>query len=72
MGAAPALETSLWVQNGTQLRAPVNRCTCSDTAQRTYYSHSIVAGGFELMSYTTRLTPGTSFTIRDEILASTS
>ncbi len=36
------------------------------------YSHSIVAGGFELMSYTTRLTPGTSLTIRALILPSTS
>ena len=31
------------------------------------YSHSIVAGGFELMSYTTRLMPRTSLTMRDEI-----
>jgi hypothetical protein len=36
------------------------------------YSHSIVAGGFDEMSYTTRLTPGTSLTIRDEIFARTS
>ena len=36
------------------------------------YSHSIVAGGLELMSYTTRLTPGTSFTIRELIVPSTS
>ena len=26
-----------------------------------FHSHSIVPGGFEVMSYTTRLTPGTSF-----------
>ena len=36
------------------------------------HSHSIVAGGFELMSYTTRLTPGTSLTIREEIFPRTS
>src|ERR1700722_3823184 len=36
------------------------------------YSHSIVLGGFELMSYTTRVTPGTSFTIRVDIRSSTS
>ena len=30
------------------------------------YSHSIVAGGFPEMSYTTRETPGTSFTIRSD------
>lgn len=36
------------------------------------HSHSIVLGGFELMSYTTRFTPFTSLMIRLEILASTS
>src|SRR6202008_2363630 len=36
------------------------------------YSHSIVLGGLLLMSYTTRVTPGTSFTIRVDIRSSTS
>ncbi len=36
------------------------------------HSHSIVAGGLLLMSYTTRLTPGTSLTIRELILPRTS
>jgi hypothetical protein len=36
------------------------------------YSHSIVAGGLEEMSYTTRLTPLTSLMIRLLIVASTS
>src|ERR1035437_1912262 len=36
------------------------------------HSHSIVAGGLELMSYTTRFTPGTSLTMRELILPSTS
>src|SRR3954470_23756413 len=36
------------------------------------YSHSIVDGGLELMSYTTRLMPWTSLTIRDEMVASRS
>jgi len=36
------------------------------------HSHSIVPGGFEVMSYTTRFTPRTSFTIRFEIVFSTS
>ncbi len=36
------------------------------------YSHSIVAGGFDVMSYTTRLTLSTSFTMRTEIASSTS
>ncbi len=33
------------------------------------YSHSIVAGGFELISYTTRLTPLTLFIILFDISA---
>jgi hypothetical protein len=37
-----------------------------------HHSHSIVPGGFEVMSYTTRFTPRTSFTIRFEIVFSTS
>src|SRR5204863_7838566 len=36
------------------------------------YSHSMVPGGFEVTSYTTRFTPFTSFTIRLEIVLSTS
>ena len=36
------------------------------------YSHSIVAGGFDVMSYATRFTPGTSATIRDAIFSSSS
>src|SRR5262249_13678142 len=36
------------------------------------YSHSIVAGGFELTSYTTRLTPFTSLAIRLEMRPSAS
>lgn len=36
------------------------------------HSHSIVAGGLLVMSYTTRLMPGTSATMRLEMRASTS
>ena len=36
------------------------------------YSHSMVAGGFELTSYTTRLIPLSSLMILFEVLASTS
>ena len=36
------------------------------------YSHSIVAGGLEVMSYTTRLIPFTSLTIRVDTVFSTS
>ncbi|SMO77475.1 hypothetical protein SAMN06265379_10798 [Saccharicrinis carchari] len=37
-----------------------------------YYSHSIVAGGFELISYTTRLTPFTLLMISLDTLAKNS
>ena len=37
-----------------------------------YYSHSIVAGGFDVISYTIRLMCCTSFTIRREIVSNTS
>ena len=40
--------------------------------QRVDYSHSMVAGGFEEMSYATRLIPGTSLITRVEIFASRS
>src|SRR3954464_4382429 len=36
------------------------------------YSHSMVAGGFDVTSSTTRLTPGISFTIRAEIVSTRS
>src|SRR5436190_22774202 len=36
------------------------------------YSHSMVEGGLLLMSYTTRLMPFTSLTMRDEMQASSS
>src|SRR5262249_12198880 len=36
------------------------------------YSHSIVAGGFDVTSSTTRFTPGISFTIRAEIASTRS
>nr|DAF40104.1 MAG TPA: hypothetical protein [Corticoviridae sp.] len=38
----------------------------------TYYSHSIVAGGLDVISYTIRLMCCTSFTIRREIVSNTS
>ena len=38
----------------------------------TYYSHSIVAGGLDVISYTIRLICCTSFTIRREIVSNTS
>src|SRR5262245_49306071 len=59
-GAAELAERQL-VDTLRSPRLCVDRCHC----------HSIVTGGFELMSYTTRLMPRTSFTMRDEMLAST-
>src|SRR5271165_1280925 len=37
-----------------------------------FYSHSIVPGGLDVTSYTTRFTPFTSFTMRVEMVFSTS
>ena len=36
------------------------------------HSHSIVPGGFDVMSYATRFTPATSLMIREAIVSSTS
>src|ERR1044072_6718012 len=50
-----------------------HRETCRPAAERRFrYSHSIVAGGFELTSYATRLTPRTSLMIRFEMRPRTS
>ena len=52
---------------------PQARSACRDlSALGRTYSHSMVAGGFELTSYTTRFTPSTSLMIRVDIRASTS
>jgi hypothetical protein len=40
-----------------------------DRPEVTRYSHSIVAGGFDVTSSTTRLTAGISFTMREEIVS---
>ena len=40
-----------------------------DNVVETGYSHSIVAGGFDVTSSTTRFTPGISLTIRPEIVS---
>ena len=53
---------------------PRQRVLASPTSDDEYppYSHSIVDGGLLDMSYTTRLTPGTSLTMRRLIRPSTS
>jgi hypothetical protein len=53
-------------------RKPAHHSMVRGSGSPTCHSHSIVAGGLLLMSYTTRLTLGTSLTMRDEILARTS
>ena len=54
----------------------VTHAACSRDADAWFtdstYSHSMVDGGFELMSYTTRLTPFTSLMIRLDIFPNTS
>lgn len=52
--------------------APDGADTTSTSPWDTGYSHSMVAGGFEEMSYTTRFTPSTSLMIRFEIRPKTS
>ena len=42
------------------------RRSASPPLSSCFYSHSMVAGGFDVTSRTTRFTAGISFTIRDE------
>jgi hypothetical protein len=73
-GAAPVATAASSVppQSPVDLRIMAQPVRSSTPRVRHDHSHSMVAGGLLLMSYTTRLTPGTSFTIREEILPSTS
>jgi hypothetical protein len=48
-----------------------SRAVERDFLSKELHSHSMVAGGLLVISYTTRFTPGTSFTIRLLIRAST-
>ena len=70
-----------WIVSVSALRArPGSATTASATEQedgppehrRRGYSHSIVAGGFDVTSSTTRFTAGISFTIRDATSSSRS
>jgi len=56
----------------TVTRWSLVRCEPGYKASAGGYSHSIVAGGFDVTSSTTRLTPGISFTIRAEIVSTRS
>ena len=59
---SPSAALRLW-EGGSRGKPAVSPCS---------YSHSIVAGGFEERSSATRFTAGISFTIRLEIVSSTS
>lgn len=67
----PSLAALPWLSCKTKLSGTVRH---SKIQVRTLsaYSHSIVAGGLLVMSYATRLMPGTSATMRPEMRASTS
>ncbi len=51
---------------------PSDRTTMTKGGERPSYSHSMVPGGFDVMSSVTRLTPSTSLMIRVEIRSSRS
>ena len=64
----------VWVSPSAGQEPPriLNRPTSTRGSHSSFYSHSIVAGGLLLMSYTTRLTPATWLMMRVEIFASKS
>jgi len=74
-GTVPADQFHLGSRQGRTSEAAVARWAWAsmahdqwhDSASRRSYSHSIVAGGLDEMSYTRGLIPRTSFTMRDEI-----
>ena len=59
----PANRVAQKISRRRRLRLIFSRCRA--------YSHSMVAGGLAVMSYTTRLTPLTSLTMREEAARST-
>lgn len=62
-----------WARKKEGVRTELYRCgrplLVQDLHDALPYSHSIVAGGFEEMSYTTRFTPRTLFIISFDRLA---
>ena len=66
-GGPPPSERSAQLNRG-----PPTVAAASAGGQPARYSHSMVAGGFEVASSTTRFTPATSLVIRVEIRANTS
>ena len=75
-GAATAIypERPLFSLDTLEITIFLKTCRKPDLEQTAelLYSHSTVLGGLLVMSYTTRLMPGTSATMRLEILPSTS
>src|SRR5437870_1535157 len=63
------LEDPVLLQSASDYTIPYSQSAIRNP--QSVHSHSMVAGGLEVMSYTTRLTWGTSLTIRLEICAST-
>ena len=60
-------------QNGSRAKRKVSEAAClAGSKTCSYYSNSIVAGGFPVQSYSTLLTPFTSLTIRLVTFPSTS
>ncbi len=69
----PSLVSLVCDRCGATFEAPADLATVlPDVPELRPYSHSMVAGGFDEMSYTTRLMPRTSLVMRLEILPSTS
>ena len=78
VGILNALDRALFDINPSKSKMGLQKCCIPICLllycdyEHTFYSHSIVAGGLGVTSYTTRFTPGTSATMRLEILPSTS
>jgi hypothetical protein len=66
IAAFTAAIATFFASADSSYRIPAKRGPCSYSSQ--LYSHSIVAGGFPLTSYTTRLNPRTSLMMRFETL----
>lgn len=58
-----------WEHDARTRRGPGTQCVPGPRASGSDYSHSIVPGGFDVTSSTTRFTSRTSFVMRFEIFA---
>ena len=78
VGILNALDRALFDINPSKSKMGLQKC-CSPICllfycdyEYTFYSHSIVAGGLDVMSYTMRLICATSLTMRTDTRSSTS